>query len=138
MSSSNLQVTTFDHITLVVADLNQSREFYVDLLGMDEVTRPGFDFPGKWFQLGKMQIHLIERHDASGPAGNLAALDQRSSRSHHFAFQIDDARNAETVLKNQGIRIVSSAKERPDGAVQVFVEDPDGHVVELCQVPRDC
>jgi catechol 2,3-dioxygenase-like lactoylglutathione lyase family enzyme len=24
---------------------------------------------------------------------------------------------------------------RPDGAVQVFVHDPDGHLVELCSPP---
>ena len=45
-----IQVQSLDHVTLVVKDLEQSRRFYVDGLGMREVPRPNFSFPGSWFQ----------------------------------------------------------------------------------------
>ena len=47
-----LGARTVDHITLVASDLEASRRFYVDVLGMREVERPDFGFPGLWFQLG--------------------------------------------------------------------------------------
>src|SRR5262245_52764364 len=56
-------VQGLDHVTIVVADLERSRKFYCDALGMQEVPRPGFSFLGKWFQAGKTQIHLILEHE---------------------------------------------------------------------------
>ncbi|MEZ6131348.1 MAG: VOC family protein [Planctomycetaceae bacterium] len=134
MSSSSvaIKVRHIDHVTLIVKSVEASRRFYVDLLGMDEVARPAFDFAGAWFQAGATLIHLIQEHDRSGPAGYPDAVLKRSSRNHHFAFEVDDARAAAETLKSAGIELVDDAKVRPDGAIQVFLTDPDGHVVELC------
>lgn len=132
---SPIRVHSLDHVTLVVRDLEVSRRFYVDALGMEQVDRPGFSFSGSWFQAGETQIHLILQHDESGPAGIHVPEHLASSRTHHFAFVVDDAWVASDHLKSLGYAIVSGPKARPDGAVQVFIEDPDGHVVELCQPP---
>lgn len=131
-ASSPIQVQHIDHITLVVKSVPASRSFYVGLLGMTEVERPAFDFAGAWFQAGATLIHLIEEHDRSGPAGFPDEILKKSSRNHHFAFEVADAHAAAEILKSQGIELVDDAKTRPDGAVQVFLTDPDGHVVELC------
>jgi catechol 2,3-dioxygenase-like lactoylglutathione lyase family enzyme len=130
-----IKVKSLDHVTIVVRDLEKSRAFYVDGLGMELVPRPGFSFDGRWFQAGGTQIHLILEHEQSGPAGRDASRE-RSSRSHHFAFQVDDAKAAETRLEELGYEFVSRTKARPDGAAQVFVFDPDGHIVELCSPPQ--
>ena len=52
-----LQVRSFDHVTIIVADVDASRQFYVDLLGMEEKPRPDFDFDGAWFEIDGVQIH---------------------------------------------------------------------------------
>lgn len=130
-----INVKTLDHVTLVVKDLEKSRAFYVDGLGMEMVPRPGFSFDGRWFQAGETQIHLILEHDQSGPAGR-DSEGKHSSRAHHFAFQVDDAQAAESRLDELGCEFVSRTKTRPDGAAQVFVLDPDGHIVELCSPPK--
>ncbi len=129
---SPIKVKHIDHVTLVVRSVDASRDFYVGLLGMHEVCRPAFDFNGAWFQAGATLIHLIEEHDRSGPAGFPVEVLLKSSRNHHFAFEVEDATAAAASLKNLGIELVDDAKTRPDGAVQVFLTDPDGHVVELC------
>jgi catechol 2,3-dioxygenase-like lactoylglutathione lyase family enzyme len=134
---SPIQVRHIDHITLVVRDVAASRDFYVGLLGMVEVPRPAFSFGGAWFQAGATLVHLIEQHDLSGPAGVPGELHRKTSRNHHFAFEVDDAAAAAVALKRLGIALVDDAKQRPDGAVQVFLSDPDGHVVELCTSPRE-
>lgn len=137
MSTANaIQVKALDHVTLVVKDLERSRAFYCDVLGMKQVERPGFSFQGSWFQAGSTQIHLILEHDDSGPAGINKPEHLISTRTHHFAFEVEDGHAAGRRLMELGCPIVSGPKERPDGAVQVFVTDPDGHVVELCSPPH--
>jgi glyoxylase I family protein len=132
-----LRVKSLDHVTLVVKDLDRSHEFYAGVLGMQPIERPAFSFAGSWFQAGKTQIHLILEHPESGPAG--VPIPQQllgMSRTHHFAFEVDDAYAATEILRQKGIPVVSGPKNRPDGMIQVFATDPDGHVVELCSWPR--
>jgi catechol 2,3-dioxygenase-like lactoylglutathione lyase family enzyme len=131
-----IRVKSLDHVTLVVKDLDRSRRFYVDVLGMREVPRPAFSFAGSWFQAGPTQIHLILEHAQSGPAGNLLPEQLRSSRTHHAAFLVDDAEAVVPLLQARNVQILSSVKPRPDGYLQVFVTDPDGHVIELCSPPK--
>ncbi len=135
-ASAGLRVKTLDHVTLVVKDLDKSRRFYVDVLGMRETRRPAFSFEGLWFQAGTTQIHLIKEYAGSGPAGNLVAAERRTARTHHFAFEVDDAEATIAWLKKCEVKILDGPKPRPDGYMQVFVEDPDGHVVELCSMPK--
>ncbi len=135
MADSPIQVRGIDHVTLVVKDLAASRQFYVDLVGMDEVPRPAFSFPGLWFQSGTTLIHLIGEHDESGPAGYPDQVVRTNTRNHHIAFLVDDAAAVTEVLKQHNVPLVADAKHRPDGAVQVFAYDPDGHVIEFCSNP---
>ena len=133
---SLLQVKAFDHITLVVKDLEASQNFYVNLLGMRQVARPPFSFDGLWFQLGKVQMHLILEYAGSAPAGNLLPQEKRQTRGPHFAFEVADADATIGILKQHNISILSGPKLRPDGYVQVFISDPDGHLVELCSIVK--
>ena len=109
-----------DHVTLVVRDVDASRRFYVGLLGMTEIPRPAFSFDGAWFQAGATLIHLIAEHDRSGPAGYPVEVLVKSSRNHHFAFEVDDSYAAAAALKAKGISLIDDAKLRPDGAVHFF------------------
>ncbi len=135
-SIAGVRVKCLDHVTIVVKDLEQSRRFYVDVLGMRQVPRPAFSFDGLWFQAGKTQIHLILEFSGSGPAGNLLAENLRSSRTNHFAFEVDDVEAALPRLREHLAPILSGPKPRPDGYLQIFLTDPDGHVVELCSPPK--
>jgi catechol 2,3-dioxygenase-like lactoylglutathione lyase family enzyme len=112
-----------------------SPSFYVDVLGMTEVPRPAFSFGGAWFQAGATLVHLIEEHPQSGPAGFPVEVLQRSTRNHHIAFAVEDAHQSAAALKARGIPLLDDAKLRPDGAVQVFLTDPDHHIIELCSGP---
>ncbi|MBA4029933.1 MAG: glyoxalase, partial [Planctomyces sp.] len=125
-------VKQIDHATLVIASLDASRRFYRDLLGMEEVARPAFSFQGQWFRAGSTLIHTILEFEGSGPAGQGGGC---SSRGHHLAFEVDDVRAAESHLREAGVPVVVPCKLRPDGALQSFVHDPDGHLIELTSPP---
>jgi catechol 2,3-dioxygenase-like lactoylglutathione lyase family enzyme len=131
-----IHVRHIDHVTVVVKDLQKSRSFYVGVLGMQEVPRPAFRFPGLWFAAGSTQIHLIEEHPESGPAKVFVPQECEISRTHHFAFEVDDALAATERLKELGIPIAAGPKQRPDGPTQVYVQDPDEYLVELFSMPQ--
>ena len=126
-----LNLHAIDHIPLIVADLNATRAFYVEKLGMKQVPRPEFDFDGLWFSAGETQIHATLESPESGKAGLADQGNTIASRGHHFAFSVDDCYKEAEKLSTLGIDVIQGPKQRPDGAVQVYFFDPDGHTVEL-------
>jgi catechol 2,3-dioxygenase-like lactoylglutathione lyase family enzyme len=128
---SAVNVSSFDHVTIICADLAATRRFYVDVLGMTDVPRPAFKFPGLWFQLGNVQIHATQESPEAGRAGWADQGGKVVSRGHHFAFRVDDVSQALKMVEAHGVRIASALQQRPDGYRQVYLYDPDGHVVEL-------
>ncbi len=123
-------VKAIDHVTLVVSDLERSREFYAGLLGMEEKPRPDFGFPGAWFQAGTTQIHLNIQSDEAGTAG-LTYDAQSITRALHVAFVVEDANQSAEVLRARGVEIIAGPRNRPDGAIQLYILDPDGHQIEI-------
>lgn len=126
----SLGVKAIDHVTLVVSDLERSREFYAGLLGMEEKPRPDFGFPGAWFQAGTTQIHLNIQSDEAGTAG-LTYDAQSITRALHVAFVVEDANQSAEVLRARGVEIIAGPRNRPDGAIQLYILDPDGHQIEI-------
>ncbi len=121
-----LKICELNHVAIHVADVNRSCEFYRDVLRLPPMQRPAFDFPGAWFRLGPMQeLHIIgDRNDAV----------HSSNRGNHFALRVEDLGPWELHLNRLQIAY-RPPKPRPDGALQLFLADPDGHVIELFTPP---
>ena len=41
-----------NHVALHVANVEKSKDFYINTLKLESIERPAFDFPGAWFRLG--------------------------------------------------------------------------------------
>ena len=130
-----LTVQSLDHVTLVSQDLARTRRFYVDILGMQRVARPEFDFPGDWFQAGKTLIHINVAGLEAGLPGTPSSSGTHPTRGHHVAFLVDDVYATAQALRQAGLAIVAGPRQRPDGGQQVYVSDPDGYLIELCTNP---
>ncbi|MDA0660485.1 MAG: VOC family protein [Planctomycetota bacterium] len=130
-----LTVHSLDHVTLVSQDLARTRHFYVDILGMQRVARPEFDFPGDWFRAGKTLIHINVAGAEAGAPGAPSNSGTHPTRGHHIAFLVDDVEAAAQALREAGLAIVAGPRQRPDGGQQVYVHDPDGYLIELCTNP---
>ncbi len=133
---SAISVTSFDHVTIICADLAATRRFYVEVLGMSEVPRPAFKFPGLWLQIGDVQIHATQESPEAGKAGWAERGGTVVSRGHHIAFRVDNVSTALEIARAHGVPIASPLQQRPDGYRQVYLYDPDGHVVELVSGPQ--
>ena len=121
-----MKTLELNHVAIYVTDVARSSDFYREVLGLELMARPAFSFPGAWFRLGTVQeLHLIANH--GGPFF-------RSHDSNHFALKVDDLDGWEKHLKKAGATFAPK-KQRPDGAWQVFLSDPDGHRIELFTPP---
>jgi catechol 2,3-dioxygenase-like lactoylglutathione lyase family enzyme len=127
------------HTGLVVADLERSRRFYGEALGLEEVPRPpNFTFAGAWFQCGDDQIHLLSEGDTTSRAGGPEpGPGAEVGLIHHLAFEVDDLDAACDRLERHGVALFGGPMPRGDGVMQVFVLDPDRHVVELFQSTQE-
>lgn len=130
-ASASLRLEVADHITIVVADLDRAAAFYSDVLGFEEVERPAFGFPGKWFRVGGFHMHMNVAGREAGEAG-LPCTADLPARGFHYAFRTSDFDAAKTRLDELGVEIVVGPRARPDGARQMYVYDPDGHLIEIC------
>lgn len=118
-----MDIMSLEHAALNVSNLEASRRFYSEALGLREIPRPNFDFGGIWYGIGaNQQLHLIE--DAE-----LAAQSNR--QNHHFALQVRDIDAVKAELDRKGVKIAMGPAKRPDGVTQIFIIDPDGYVIEL-------
>ena len=131
-SRNDFGLLEFDHVALVVANIADSRTFYIHQLGLEELSRPPFDFPGAWFKVGQALIHIIESNKHSGKAGWGDRAVERISRGLHMAYRTNDFEQALRAIDQHGIEIASGPQTRPDGAKQVYIYDPDRHLIEIC------
>ena len=123
------------HVSIPVTDLERSKRFYGDVLGLIELERPPFDFPGAWYRLGKGQLHLIV-HDRATLRGDKGV----DSRDIHFAIRVRSFRDAVAQLESKGFSADAEERDpmkvkvspRPTaGFPQIYVLDPDRNVIEI-------
>jgi len=117
---SRPEVVKIDHCSVIITDVERSRRFYRDLLGLEEIFKPRtFDFVVVWFDLGDQHLHLLlkDRPDSLSP--------------RHFALRVKDAGSARVYFREQGIAVQETTPI--PGAVRFFIADPDGNRIEIIQ-----
>ncbi len=120
-----MHVGRLDHFTVRCKplDLDELRDFYVDVLGLVEGPRPDFSFPGHWlYSEGHPIVHLAGLLD-SRPASGTGPVD-------HIAFSGRFLNEFRRLLKDKKVAF----DERPVPGFplhQVFVSDPQGIKIEL-------
>lgn len=127
-----MKVTQLNHVGLHVADVERSVAFYRDVVGLTQIPRASFPFPGAWFRIGaatdpahEQTLHIL------GLRTEAVRSDRRGT---HFAMQVESALEAKAALESRGAA-VEGPDTRSDGALQIFIRDPDGHAIEFCQLP---
>ena len=123
-----MRVKQINHVSFAIRDLARSREFYEGVLGLHTVERPNIGIPGAWYAAGEGQIHLIQIPPGAAVG---AAPERLTPLANHCAFEIDDYEKFVAHLKQRGLPIVETNRELG----QLFVQDPDGNVIELIR-PR--
>lgn len=117
-----MRAIRFNHVSIHAYDMEESLRFYIELFGMERLPSPAFSQHVEWLALGSQQLHLF-KSDAPAP------------RNHHIALDVDDFEAAYLKAKERGLldddAFGSSVRELPGGAVQMYIRDPAGNLVEL-------
>ena len=126
-----ISISALHHVAVCVTDIERSKQFYGEVLGLKEIPRPAFPFAGAWYEMADgRQFHLIV-HEQPRTLRGTTDIDLRDG---HFALAVADFDRAVAHLRAAGVECV----ERPDNVTpwkQVYVTDPDGNVIEL-NAPR--
>ena len=94
-----MEIETLHHVSLPVSDLERAKAFYRGVIGLEEIERPPFNFPGAWYRAGDRDIHLIVGTRSTFRDGK--GID---SRDVHLAIRVRSYRRAVEHLKALGYR----------------------------------
>lgn len=105
--------------------LQRLRDFYVDVIGLQEGFRPAIGGGGWWLYVGDTAVlHLFECAPEEGRRTDVVTtLD-------HVAFDCTGRTATETLLRSHGIEF-RTVHAPSTGQVLLFLRDPAGNQVEL-------
>lgn len=115
-----------DHVTVRTTDLEATRSFYGEVLGLQPGWRPDLGFPGYWLYCGNQPvIHVVPPGQEIGGGGG-----DETGNFDHVAFLGQDIDGMRKRFVDRGITF----RERyiPDGQRrQIFLFDPNHIMIEL-------
>jgi catechol 2,3-dioxygenase-like lactoylglutathione lyase family enzyme len=117
-----MAVIGMNHFTVLARDLQETKSFYVDLLGLVEGERPDLGFTGAWLYAGGAAVlHIV--------AGRALPADPRGVIDH-MAFTARDLAGTVSRLQARHQRY-DLRRQAGSGIWQLFCFDPNGARVEL-------
>jgi catechol 2,3-dioxygenase-like lactoylglutathione lyase family enzyme len=138
-----MALKTFEHVLILADDVDKTKNFYVDMLGLEVGYRPDFPFKGYWLYLKENKkaacIHLAMRKQDTGQDYYIGKKDDVKSGSgaiDHVAFNADDIKGMKSKLDK--ISMEYTHRKVPGFPLeQLFIDDPDGVKVELNYATSD-
>jgi len=129
------------HYSVRTADLEASRRFYTEILGLQVGFRPPFNFPGIWLYQGGDEadfgvVHIIgiDRDDPQGLKDYLGHRDEASldgtGSVDHIAFLATDLAAMRGRLAQHGLAFTERTVPSL-GLYQLFFSDPSGVTIEM-------
>src|SRR6185369_11515848 len=131
-----MPLSHIEHFLLQTADMEKTRAWYVDVLGMRVGPSPDFKFPVFWLYLGdKDVVHVTEggakvSENRKKYVGQESQATQGSGAIDHIAFRATGLQQMIEHLK--ALKVDFKQRQVNDqGLYQLFMFDPNGVKVEL-------
>ena len=131
-----MRVRGLEHVLVLSDDIERTREFYCQVVGLAVGDRPPLAFPGYWLYAGSGSgacVHIAERRAYAEHAGRLGlevpVVDPGVGPVDHVAFSAEDWDGLIARLSAVGVPAVTNSV--PGGPRQAFIEDPNGVRVEI-------
>jgi catechol 2,3-dioxygenase-like lactoylglutathione lyase family enzyme len=124
MEGPEMHVQRLDHVNVRTHDLEATRRFYVDIVGLRVGDRPPFDFPGLWLYDDEVAvIHVTGLGPSDARTADSGSID-------HIAFRVAGL----AAMRERVARLNVGAREcivPRNGDLQIFLTDPNGIKIEL-------
>ena len=132
------KVICVDHVGIACKDLDVSKKFYTEVLGLEctgEEDVPEQGVKTVFIKCGETLIELLvditENND--GPIGKYIAKNGQGIQ--HMALRVDDIKAAIADLTEAGVRMIDKAPRNGAGQMKIAFVHPKsaGLLLELCQ-----
>ncbi|KAL8139405.1 hypothetical protein V2J09_005426 [Rumex salicifolius] len=125
-----LHLKSLNHISMVCRSVEESIDFYQNVLGFVPIRRPGsFDFSGAWLFGFGVGIHLLQTDNPE----SLPKKGEINPKDNHISFQCESMTAVANKLEKMGVEYKRARVE--EGGIhvdQLFFHDPDGFMIEIC------
>ncbi|WP_027416998.1 VOC family protein [Aneurinibacillus terranovensis] len=127
-------VRRIEHVCVMVKNLENSIQFFGDVIGLQLIKRMGHPNPAlKLAFLGFEEsqetiIELIQGYNDDLPV---------EGKVHHICFKVDNLEEEIARLKNLNVTFITEEIETlPDGSRYIFFAGPDGEWIEFFETER--
>ena len=130
-----MPLTELNHYLLVAKNLERTKTFYTEVLGLELAERPDFGFPGYWLKVGdEICVHLASQ--APNEIRDRYLLKKHpkgtngSGSVDHIAFLARDPEAVRDRIRKNKVEM--QVRSFPDARLfQIFLKDPDDVTIEL-------
>ncbi|HBK09332.1 MAG TPA: glyoxalase [Acetobacteraceae bacterium] len=121
---------SLNHYTIRVRDLERTKNFYQDVVGLTVGDRPPLPFPGYWLYCGDIPtVHLIGYRADDPMIVDGPSYPAPTGRLDHIAFSCNGLKEMRSNLQSREIKFDERVLPRLN-MTQLFYLDPDGISVE--------
>jgi lactoylglutathione lyase len=128
VSAQSKQPMRINHLAIYVKDIQQSRVFYTQVLGLDSIPEPFHDGLHLWLNMGGgTSLHII----GGAPERKQYFLN------NHLCLSTGNVEEFKKTLVQRNIAWYNAGGEkgktttRVDGVKQIWIQDPDGYWLEI-------
>ncbi len=119
-------IKLLQHFSIYTKELEPMHAFYTKVLGMPELPRPEFPFPGYWLEAGPgHHIHLSKLRE--GHVTKSISENEDTYQDHHLGLTTDDLAGMKDRLCDAGVPF----HDEPYGYPQIFFRDPENNLIEV-------
>ncbi|RLD14300.1 MAG: methylmalonyl-CoA epimerase [Caldiserica bacterium] len=122
-------IEKIDHIGIAVKSIEESKNFFEDILGLNvvfEETLPDSGVKALGLSIGESRLELLEAYGENSPIEKF--IEKKGEGLHHIALKVDDIEKMLKLLKDKGFRLID---EKPrigaEGKKIAFVHPKSTH-----------
>jgi lactoylglutathione lyase len=128
---TDIKVIKLLHTRMRVSNLDETIQFYTQVLGLEVVERKTSP---RGSQLAFLKVpnsdELIEL-TSFPPSGAVTVQEDLV----HLAFQVESLDDTMAALAAQGVRVTDGPTKTSSGSRFIFIDAPDGYEIELIERP---
>ncbi len=118
----------YHHTALLVSDLDKSADFYGNILQLKEIEVPYSNPVLRWFSLGEdLQLHLVKDNNNGVKLHKAIHIALNVSNFDAFVDYLEENK----IPYSDWLGEAGKVAIRGDGVKQVYIQDPDGHWIEI-------
>jgi catechol 2,3-dioxygenase-like lactoylglutathione lyase family enzyme len=144
-----MEIKRIDHYSIRTLDVEASRRFYTEIIGLTVGPRPAFEFPGLWLYSGEPPADLehangnygivhvmgVDPDDPQGLIDTVGYVDPETLNGgtgslDHIALSVSGRDGMVARCKKAGLKYFERAVPTL-GLHQLFLKDPNGVMIEL-------